>query len=329
MSDTTTSTQTLPIPGTGAKADPAIETPTAPKPILKVVWPKTIPGRVVIKRRMVTSRLPETDTPQPSATGYVERIGSSFAGYQDPRQLGRVVLTREQEVAWLPELVGVAPTHNEWDKILDAYWANLSVPVPFEGLTLNTSIIFQDENDTMGKPESVADYILWKYCLRYAAVANSFEDVASSPRIRFYLWSDTEDRNARTNERKVKDSAYLKRLEIEKEDEVVVAILMLANMKVPKTINERLLSLADYQETAPAKFLELANDQNLLIKNFIERAVRAGAVNRPINTTSIMYDNAVIGNNQLDAAQWLTLPANSQVYETIRQRVLQFEKALA
>lgn len=147
------------------------------------------------------------------------RIGASLS------KGGDVVrgLSFEEEKKYLPDIIGVSVTSNDWAKATRAYWANISAEIsPDFGRTLEVGFMYPDEataekgraeerkenalataafaedsdynlkftvRGEVGTPININDYILYRYCLVYNKCANSSKLVYKSPKILFYLFN--------------------------------------------------------------------------------------------------------------------------------------------
>jgi hypothetical protein len=275
--------------------------------------------KVWIHRAKKKPVLPELGVVGETARDHQLRIGASFAGPQSGVLLGRVILTAEEERKYMPAIVGVQPTHQEWDKVLNEYWANLQVNIPYDGLQLE--IGYNLISETEKEPLNVMDWILYKYCLRYSGVANTIGDVGSSTNIRFYLFKDSEEKAARTKLKQLKDEAVLARMEVEKDTERMNSIIILSGNVLQKYLAENQMLITDIADSNPAKFLELYKDKNLLEKAFVERLIGQGIMTRPVNSTLVIYDGNQVGSNLEEVTFWLKQPANSATLLTLREQL--------
>jgi|VirMetMinimDraft_7_1064189.scaffolds.fasta_scaffold01155_4 hypothetical protein len=273
-------------------------------------FPYTVRKSVTIKPKRTTTVLPEINTLGNTAEFYIQKIGGAFAGHGSTLPLGRRALTREEEKAWFPIILGIAPTHQDWDKYLNNYWHDISVPVPLEGLELNCNLVIEHEGH-VGTPANAVHYILYKYCLIYGDVANTVEDVNKSPKIRFYLWTKEEDVKLKLTKQQLTDAAFIARLKLDKTPQRAESIIIMFNKELPLNDGDKKLMLAELQDSEPAKFLEFANDENLQDKAFIQRCINAALLRRPLNSQMIMYKDEVIGNSFSEAIGWLNQAGNS------------------
>ena len=287
-------------------------------------YPYVRSEKVWIHRAKKKPVLPEVGVVGETARDHQLRIGASFAGPQSGVLLGRVILTPDEERKYMPAIIGIQPTHMEWDKILNEYWANIQVNIPYDGLQIE--IGYNVMSETEKEPLNIMDWILYKYCLRYSGVANSINDVGSSTNIRFYLFKDSEEKAAKVKMKAIKDEAVLTRMDIEKDTDKMNSIIILSGNPLNKYLAENQMLLTDIAESNPAKFLELAKDKNLLEKAFVERLIGFGLMTRPLNSTLVIYDGAQVGANLEETTYWLKQPANSATLLTLREQLKQKEQ---
>lgn len=288
-----------------------------------VVYPYTESKIVKVLRKNLKPILPEIGVVGESARDYLLAIGSSFAGPNSGVLLGRTIFTAEEERMYMPGVVGVQPSHQEWDNILNEYWKNLYVKVPYDGLSLEVGFTYYSETDK--KPISLDNFVLYKYCLKYSQVANSIDDINMSNKIRFYLMESTYVQSSKLKAKELRDRVFKLRLEMEQDIEKMKSLIILTGNPVSDKLEDLQLMLATIAENDPAKFLELARDKQLMERAFVERLIRNGICSRPLNSTLVMYDGTVIGNNLTEAAGWLKIPANSEIYLSMKQQLDQRE----
>lgn len=291
----------------------------------KGIYPKVESKKAWIMRVRTSSVLPEEGVLISSITDTVQKIGSEFESWTSRRPRGRNALSRDEEQRLMPQLIGVQPTHQEWDKKLDEYWHNIGVIVPFAGLELEIGLTYESENDP-GTPINLSQYVIYRYCLVYSHVANDQASVGKSPKIRFYIWNKEEEVKSRQVTRQTKDLAYKTRMDIEGDEKKVRAVITLFNLVPSEEPTERFLTLCDLCDTQPARFIQIATDTNLLIKSFIERCITAGVLIRPLNTTLVTYENITIGHNMDEAVSYLRDASNSLTLQTLQTRLKDSKK---
>jgi hypothetical protein len=219
----------------------------------------------------------------------------------------------------MPDLIGISHAHPEWNDRLRRYWENISVLVPFEGLELNCSKIWNDDKNW--KPANTFHYVLHKYCLEYSGVANQESDIGKSSRIRFYMWSPQEQLVKDKNERKLKDAATMARIEMQGDENMVKSILYIFDEFVSNDENNNLLKLANLVDKNPKQFLITVKDKNLMSKALIKRLINAGLLTQPVGSTVVAYEGTVVANNIDEAVIWLTDVKNQTIKVTLETKL--------
>lgn len=271
--------------------------------------------RIFIRRKYTNGILPTKNVPYNPEEDTTQRIGDSFAKGTD-KPLGIFVLNEEEMRICMPQLLGVKPEHQSWDDLHQKYWRNFSVPIPFEGreLVLDIEYYKKPNDDTIyWRPINTFDYVLYKYCLRYSAVANNYEDLNKSPKIRFYLEDLAVTKKKKEAIINLKDDATLLRLKLQDDKTVLRNILYMFNI-LPYNEDDGLsdkLKFAELAENQPAKFLEYGNDKQLQAKSFIKRAIATGILTNPAGSGMIAKNGEVLGNNLDEAVVFLSDPKNS------------------
>lgn len=172
------------------------------------------------------------------------RIGASLG------KGGDVVrgLSFEEEKKYLPDVIGVSPQSNDWQKATRNYWANITTEVPPDtGLELEVGFVYPDEESatkgraeeekenaaatamyaqeldyamkfdvrqSVGRPINISDYILYRHCLVYNQCANSPKLTHKSAKIRFYLYSKEAVQADLAIKIKMRQKAYAMYLEL-------------------------------------------------------------------------------------------------------------------
>lgn len=254
-----------------------------------------------------------------------QKVGSSLKGNGPLRGL-----EYEEEVKYLPEIIGVSPNDNEWRKMVQDYWNNISVPIPADGVTTNKlqgkvlrftigfttkeakeefeKLISLEEKAEASKKgevlEGLHDYILFRYCLVYGKVANRFEDIGKSAKILFYLYStenETKVEHAKFKLR-VKANELFTKMLMDKELIDSVLLLFEQDMSAYETLQDKHLALEALIKARPLDFIRFAEDDNLQIKADIKTAAERGIIKNPSNTESYYYGE----NNEILLGHSLT-----------------------
>lgn len=327
----------------------------APEPVKKgeniidYSYPKDI-SKIVFVRRKNKFKLPVVKKGNSLEDETVEKIGGELKNGVTLRGL-----TPEEEKRFLPELIGVQPSDNEWIESAKAYWDNITKNVPISnedgtgglklevGFHYNTKADFEDDEKAIrdkngviinpkGTPINIVDYILWRYCLVYSHVANNFNDVGKSPKIRFYIYSQEEEEKEKYvsfEQKKKAQKLFDANLhDTEWVDNVLRVLLINAkgkriSVQELSSMNSqaKVLLLDDFVSETPLGFLAVASDKLLGVKSFIEIAVLSGVFNRIPNTLTISYEGDVIGNTTDEVAIFLTNPKNKEIYDRVKAQV--------
>lgn len=296
-------------------------------------------------------RKDEKGLPGDDVTLHNRKVGSSLNGNGPLRGL-----EYEEEVKYLPEIIGVSPNDNEWRKMVSDYWNNISVPIPADGVTANKlqgkvlrfvvgfkseadkdafeKVLSLEEKGEASKKgevlEGLHDYILFRYCLVYGKVANRYEDVGKSPKILFYLYS-TE------NETKVEHAKFKLRMKANElftkmlmDFTLIDSILLMLDQDLSayETPQDKHLALEALVKTRTLDFIKYAEDENLQIKSSIRKAVDKGIIKNPANTESFYYgenSEILLGHSLMDAVLYWKADkeANVKVISAIKARLKQ------
>lgn len=218
-------------------------------------------------------------------------------------------LTFAENEALLPELIKVSPTSPTWEKSVSDYFNDISVQVPEDGKKLEIGFKYLTDEDRAageaapitdrtqyGYPINVADYVLYRYCLVYGRVANDYNDIHKSPKIRFYIYDPQLEVKTLRQRTQVRQTAYAHYLNISNDLTTMKNILEVqgnvnvANDLVATTVEE-------FAVNDPESYLRIVNDKRLSMKAFIQRALYAGVLSRMDNTEVIYFDEERLGSN--------------------------------
>jgi len=279
------------------------------------------------------------------------KVGSSLKGNGPLRGL-----EYEEEIEYLPDIIGISPNDNEWRRAAKAYWNNISVSIPADGTTigklqgkvLNFTIAFKtesnkkdfetvltfDEKVRFAKKglvlEGVEDYILWRYCLVYGKVANSYKDIRKSPKILFYLYSKETETKVEHNAFKLRVKANNLFTQILMKDNIIDSVLLMfeQDLQTFETKADKHLALEALIKVKPSAFITFMEDGNLEIKATIKKAVDSHIIHCPSNTDSYYYgegNEVCLGTTLTDAViYWKSEEKiNKEIVNAIKARLNQ------
>lgn len=301
---------------------------TSVAPVAPVVtYPRIEKSTVKIIRKVTKPLLPEEGVTTNSAEDYFFCVGSAFASFNSPVLLGRVILTPEEEMRIMPLVMKIQPNHPNWHSMVDDYWKDFRVPIPFEGKTLDTSVRFNSADDP-GTPVNPEDWVLWKYCMRYGRCAKSLEEANNSPKILFVLYNETAELKRKETALKLKDDAFQLRMSIVREPVKIDAVLSLYNKDITTMAQiDKELALSELADKDPNKFIQIGSDNNLQMKAFVMRCINAGLLYRPENSSIIIYDGTqTIAHSMDEAVAFLNDAQNTQIRLELEGKLAQLKR---
>lgn len=295
-------------------------------------------------------------------------IGSSTSAIK------QMITKSDEQRAIMPTVIGVDANSQSvnWNEALKNYWDSLSVVIPEGGKPLNIGYVYNFETDNpelrknidkliktqkdikdsktlaeyvesnveeefkylYGRPSSAEDYMLWRYCLVYGFVANSFKDISKAPKkIKFYLFSEAEREQERISKHKLKRKVMERYIDIVKNEDVVDGVLIMMGKgnklaSMDSVAKEAELEL--FSNNKPQEFLALTEDKNLSTKAKIEQLIDSNILRRLPNTQIIVETNDVdnkIGNSMDEAVLYFKEQKNKakisefeQIYKDIKKK---------
>ena len=237
-------------------------------------------------------------------------IGSIFVGRQPLKGL-----EGEEAKRHLKHILDVPPDHQDWPAQEKAFWANMRVKVPFEGVELDITL---NENGDAINP---IDYVTYAWCKKHRQVAGSKEEMGRDSRKRFYIYDPEGDlvkENAKIKLKKDADKEFIK---ISSDFDKMRRILWVMTKSNPARLTEieienRLYGLKDKE---PAKFLKISLDKNLDVKAEIEQLVEAGVLRKIGN--QVIYGDETIGEDMTDTVVYFNNKKNSGAINSMRAQL--------
>lgn len=293
---------------------------------------------IIVKTTLAIRRKPGlVGLPGDDPTNYNIKIGSSYKGINHLSGL-----TRQEEQQYLPTILSVDPEDKfHWLEAVKNYWSSISVAVPsdeetgnksLKGKVLNFKVAFTNEKAAESYKiaslekkaeimkdghgiviEGTSDYVLFRYCLVYGRVANTFDDIYKTPKIWFYLYSKDQEAKKEYNIFKLRNKATEAFLSIMTDEPIVNSILRMFgenpnNLDKFGNIADKHLILDKKIQAQPQVFLDFVKDKDLSIKAFIKAAVAKNVVYNPVSTDSYYYGadkDVLLGRTLLDAVLFL------------------------
>ena len=293
---------------------------------------------VEVKKSIIIHRRPISNLPGQDQIESNKKIGSSFTA---------PVLTFEEEEKFMPNIINAKPDSQGYRRLVEEYFANIGVPVPVTGLTLEIGFAYPDEEMALkgeqadeterhnfGEPIVVSDYVLYRYCLVYSRVANIGVDYNKSPKIRFYMQSPDHDKRNRESKRKLRTRAYQLFVELESDTTMIKNIVSVLRADPEIDVNyvepgTEATEVETFLISNPKKFISIANDTDLKTRAFIEDAIESRILERPVNSTIVMYGTDLLGNSMQEAIAYLKSEDNAAIYNQVKAQVEAFKQPAA
>lgn len=185
-------------------------------------------------------------------------------------------------------------------------------------------IKLESEQYQYGFPENIPDYILYRYCLIYAKIANDVSLINISGNIIGYIVDDRFEQNRKEYLFAIKQKAHAAYTDLASNPTKLSNLLYGAGIynvdKLSKI--DKMEKLDQLLSTDALKLVELANDKHLADKAFIERCIQSGILKRLPNTNFISnYDEDVIGSSMSEAIAYINDVKNASIVSTWKNRI--------
>jgi hypothetical protein len=267
---------------------------------------------VYIRRRPNNTKLP--DELYYEAT---RKIGGSYARGSNDVLRG---LNPEEEEKYLPEILGVGPKEPGWRKAKQDFWSDISVTVASgEGTKLDISLDSHDE------PVNLNDWLIWKFIQKHVDVANSEEELSDNFQCKYFIYDPKKNQEVNVANMKQQKAATIEFLKISDNTAKMQQILRLLGYDTrllsddkPETAE---LELKKFVDKTPQRFLEVASDENLEMKSFLEECVSNNVIEKIGNV--YLDGDQVLGNSLKEAVLWLNDKAHSKTLTVLKSRLEQ------
>lgn len=175
-----------------------------------------------------------------------------------------------------------------------------------------------------GRPQNVADYLLYRHCLLYKDIAKDVALINSDRNIRFYFRDNKKEEELQIKLRNEINAAKRNYVMLCGNDEmfenVYIQYCIHSNLAVTPALQESRLikenNLDKFSSSEPAKFNRICNDKDLAIKSNIERLIAVGIFNKhPHSQNIVSAEGDFIGANMKEAVDYFKNPANSNIID--------------
>ena len=276
----------------------------------------------------------------------VYKIGASL----DNRTKGNLKgISGELELKFMPEIVGLSSNDPQFRRAVEEYWSSIGKPVPADepylkdyekGIKINIAfhvvgeprkerfnklVTVEEKIEWLNKAlvlkvddsfaatldhDSISDYLLLCYCLKYSKVANTFADVDKSPKIEFYIFEKEVAVQSQLNAIELRKSAIRAYQQLESTPKQIDAVLLMfgKNPKEYETMIDKLLAIDELYNESPSKmkeFVDYVADTNWEIKANIRKGISTNKLRTPANSTAIYHGEVLLGTSLEDAVLFL------------------------
>ncbi len=158
--------------------------------------------------------------------------------------------------------------------------------------------------------DSISDYLLLNYALKYSKVANSFEDIDKSAKIEFYIFEKAVSVKNQLSLIELRSEAMSCYQLLQNNEKQIDAVLLLFDIDITtfdSTI-DKLLKIDEIYNESPVKmqtFVSYLKDDKWETKYIIAKAIAANKLRKPANTTAIYYGDALLGTSIDEAVLFL------------------------
>lgn len=259
---------------------------------------------VFIYRRPNTTNLPDDV--------YVEakrRIGSVYVKGGDILK----GLNIAEQKKWLPEILGISPTEAGWAKMVRAYFANLTIDVPAEGVTLNI------DTDEEGNPINVVDYIKYRFAMEHPHVSLD----GKSSKGRYFISDPLKEEAEAVADTRLRKDAYKQLIILGDDVERATLVLKAFGVQTANLSAQQIeLELEDLLEEDHAEFIRVCTDKNIETIALIWDCVEANVLRKAGNT--FLFGDEVIGEDMEQSIRFLGLKKNSTMLLDIKAKLKAF-----
>lgn len=275
----------------------------------------------IIQLKKSGSMLPKSKEAAQIRDEVIKKIGSQWKPGSKDVIRG---LTPEEEIKYLPEILGISSEHQDFITRVKEYWYDFGISVPADphGITLEAGFEYtsRDLGNEEAKPINIEDYTKYNFAILNSKVCNEGEDNPITYDFRI-IDTDANDREqVETFKIKKKiDVLYLnligsknpvERAKIDWIIETIGGPTKKGESVTGMTDTLKEMKLEEIKNRDLGKFSELIRDENLQTKALIAKCITY----RLLSNDNELYilNSKVIGNNLEKAIAYINDPNNSQ-----------------
>lgn len=237
-------------------------------------------------------------------------------------------LTHKEEKTILPRIIDAHPDEGSqfFDKA-STYWKEKSVDIPSGGKSLDISTrepIETDDGEKVVNPVHPKDYINYKFAKAHPLVANSKQEAISDPRKDYWILDPEEEKKSKREMVEAKKDAWREFIKMEEDNEkidLMIRVFSNSNPNKMSDYDEKVNTLEKELERRPKEFVNVAQDDNLEMQDFILQCVENGVLRKIGN--QYMYNDEVIGDTIDQVIAYLKNSRNSSVLSELKSKLKQ------
>lgn len=230
-------------------------------------------------------------------------------------------LTREEELIYLPSIIGVKADSNDWEAKVKLFWYDFTIVVPTSGLEIEAGFQLKKGLNGEAEPIDILGYISYNVATTHSLVAKEGEDNPAVYDFRVIdLAKQALDEEIMYASTELAERAF-HRLAVnsEKTTEAKRTIDYILELKGgPDFKGMNVIGLSDIQKKMelkkfvakyPTQFRDMVEDKQLETKALLRRAVTFKKILH--EGTSYIYNGKMIGNSETAAVAWLDDASNN------------------
>lgn len=240
--------------------------------------------------------------------------------------------TFEEEKIFMPDIIGVSVNSPDFSKRCRLFWQSIWHEFDQFGEIFDISFEVDDDKVSQfnnapenkkylyGMPVNIHDYLLYRYCLEWSAVANSYsiyKEHKHVKRIKYYFYTESEvkaEQHATLNLQKSAMQAFLKAIDDSAITEGVLRYFERnkVNSDIDGGFNQTYVyddldddgkqqMLMELSKTASKQFVDLVNDSDLPIRTFIYKCMQLRVLTQLPGSSMVMFGDETIGRTMDEA----------------------------
>ena len=262
----------------------------------------------------------------------VKRAGSEWK--RGTRDVIRA-LSSDEEVKYLPSILGISPNHQDWNTKVLEFWNNFTLEVRADK-PLEIEAGMRKDHDGNIVPIDIEGYMKYNWAKVHSQVAFTEEDLKSKSMFTFYvedLSKIKDEQVALHNLKKKADLEYVKLVGVDtKENKIkidqIVRVISGRKEEFISTTNldqeEKEMYIDRFKNDRPSEFIEIVNDSTISKQAIIYMALNVGLMT--IEGSSYFMEDQRIGQNMLETIAWFSDKANSEAVAKFVERLKELSK---